>query len=58
MFNPEEISILKPFLERKIDKDRRTLNRDIKILDNNSFDKIVKDIRENVILLKAICNEA
>ena len=59
MFTTEEISVLKPFIERKIEKDRRILNRDIKILDNNSFDKLVGYIRENVKLLEQItsCNE-
>lgn len=46
MFSSEEISVLKAYLSKQIEKHRVNLYRNVKRLNNTEFDAVVNDIKE------------
>lgn len=54
MFTDHEISVLKAFLSKQIEKGRVNLYRNVKRLNNAEFDKIVEDIKECTRLISVI----
>lgn len=56
MFTSHEISVLKPYLESKIDKRRATIYMHYKDMPNKQFDNIVKEMRDMISMLNIICS--